>query len=175
MSFQIIQPPQTNHITQTELLNWFNLVLSNNVPMIETLTANSGVSDKISRYDHSHPRTSSTLTGTTNSTGFSNVSFTRSYSSQPVVFITTIENNTNPVPHFKITQWNTSANGYYTGCTIYGDRNKSLPSITPISTGISLISNLITSLNIIFSSLSGYSPYEPASNENFCLIAVEIS
>lgn len=157
-------------------------LLSDTPPVAEATTPAAGDGSKASRFNHLHPRLSSAQSGTLDANGQQTVIFTRTFSSKPAVTVLAIEDDTNPVPRFKVRRWlkadgSAWASGSpYGGCIIYGDRARVLPTLTQLNGGIIvLLSSLITALNSILTQLSGYAPYVPAANVEFSLIALQPS
>lgn len=140
------------------------MLLSDSPPMGEAGVAAAGTANQAPRYDHRHPRLSSSTNATTNASGEQTVVFTRTFDTMPSVIITAIENSTTPAPSFKVKAFQTNAGGKYTGCTIYGSRERALPSLS----GILLVGPLITAL-------AGYLPSEPAANTQFTIVALQAS
>lgn len=140
------------------------LILSDTPPMGEAGTPNAGTATKATRQDHQHPRLTATATGTLNASAQADIVFTRSFTSKPAVTVLAVENNTNPVPRFKVQSWVIDGQGKYTGCKIYGDKARALPALS----GILLVGPLITAL-------AGFLPYEPAVGAEYSLIALQPS
>jgi len=138
-------------------------ILSDAPPMGEAGTPSPGIAAQATRQDHRHPRLSSSTSGTTNGSGEATVVFTRTFDTQPSVIPCAIENNTNPVPAFKVKAFQMNA-GKYTGCTIYASRARALPALS----GILLVGPLITAL-------AGFLPEEPAANMGFTIVALQAS
>lgn len=156
-------------------------LLSDTPPVSEVTTAAAGSAMKTSRDNHAHPRLTSSTWHTTDATGQATVIFTRTFSVKPSVVCTAEEDNTNPVPRFKVRRW-LKADGSawtsgspYGGCVVYADRSRALPVISPLSTGLTLILNLVNALNVIFATLSGYTAYEAAPNMPFSAIGLQAS
>ena len=78
-----------------------------------------------------------------------------------------------PPADFKVQSWTQDAQGNYTGCTIYGSRSRVLPTLTPVSGLLTLLSGVISATNAVFQVLSGYVPYEAAGGAQFTLIALQ--
>jgi hypothetical protein len=138
-------------------------LLSDAPPMGEAGTPAAGTGSQATRNDHRHPRLSSSTSGTTDANGEATIVFTRTFDTQPSVVPCAVENNTNPVPAFKVKAFQTNA-GKITGCTIYASRSRALPALG----GILLIGPLI-------SALAGFLPSEPAANMNFTIVALQAS
>jgi len=156
-------------------------LLSDTPPIAEATTPAAGAGPKASRYDHLHPRLSSAQSGTLDGNGQATVIFTRTFTAKPAVTVLAVEDDTNPVPRFKVRRWlkadgSAWVSGPYGGCVIYGDRARVLPTITQLNGGIIvLLASLITALNTILAQLSGYAPYVPAASVEFSLIALQPS
>ncbi len=147
------------------------------VPKTEMTGGAAGSVREIPPADHQHPRLTSTASGTLAVNGTASVTFTRTFSTKPAVTVMEIDSGgTSPPVDFKVQSWTQDANGNYTGCTIYGTRNRALPTIAPLSSGLlTLLSSLIGALNPILASLSGFAPYEAAGGAAFSLIALQPS
>lgn len=157
-------------------------LLSDTTPLAEATAPAAGAGDKASRFNHLHPRLSSAQSGTLDANGQQTVIFTRTFTAKPAVTVLAVEDDTSPVPRFKVRRWlkadgsSWASGSPYGGCVIYGDRARVLPTITQLNGGIIvLLSSLITALNTIITQLSGYAPYVPAANVEFSLIALQPS
>lgn len=133
----------------------------------------TGSVDAITRPDHQHPRLTATAKGTLDASGLATVSFTQAFDAEPAVTVTSVDVKAGgkPVPRFDISF--TLTNGKYTGCTVYGERQRPLPTLAQASGG--LLGTLVTSVNAILAPLSGFLPTEPAAGAGFSLIAVKTS
>lgn len=132
-----------------------------------------GTTDAITRPDHQHPRLTATAKGTLDANGNATVTFTQAFDAEPGVTVTSVDVKAGgkPVPRFDITFTLTA--GKYTGCTVYGERQRPLPTLAQASGG--LLGALVTSINAVLAPLSGFLPTEPASGAGFSLIAVKTS
>lgn len=160
-----------------------NARMSNATPMSETTGGASGAAVSIPRDDHQHPRLTSTTPQVSGANGQTTIMFTRGFDKRPGTTFTIVENNTNPVPDFKVQKrlrkdgqdWvSTSdqaidANRIW-GCVVYGQRARANPVLN--LSGIVLIGPLLTALGV----LSGYAPFTPLeAGIDFSAIAVASS
>jgi hypothetical protein len=154
------------------------------VPMSEAKVASTGEIPAITRPDHQHPRLTSSTVGITAAGGTAFVPFTRTFNSVPSMTFTAIEDNTTPIPDFKVqrflkqdmtSKWNGVADGPIYGCVIYAERARTLPVLAPLSGLLTLLSGVITGVNGLAAQLNGFLPTEPAAGVNFTCIAVASS
>lgn len=147
-------------------------LLSDSMPMEEGTAPAAGALGKASRGDHAHKRLTHAGAITLDGTAHATVMFSRTFSKEPGLTGTPIEDNTSPVPRLKARRWlkadgTTWVDGQgqaIAGAYLYADRARSLPALS----GILLVGPLITAL-------AGYLPFEPAAGARFTLIAVESS
>lgn len=147
------------------------------IPRAEMTGGAAGTAAAVPRADHQHPRLTATATGTLAADGTASVTFTRTFEIKPAVTVLEIDSggNSNPVD-FKVRAWKTDASGLYTGCTIYGSRARTLPTLTPMNAGLlTLLSAVVNATNALFAQLSGYAPFEAAGGAAFSLIALQPS
>lgn len=150
------------------------LQLADTAPSSEAKTPTAGMMDTASRADHIHPRLTSAANVTLDSNGLATITFTRTFTAEPVLVFGSIGNGTGPIPDFRGELIQT--NGVYTGVTIYGQRARSLPTITPLNSGlITLLSSLISALNPILAQLSNFAPYEAAAGARVSVTAIQAS
>lgn len=71
------------------------------------------------------------------------------------------------------TIWLSGQTPPYTGCVVYGERQRPMPTLVRASGG--LLGTLVTSVNTVLAPLSGFLPTEPAAGASFSLIAVKTS
>lgn len=102
-------------------------LLSNTMPSPEATAASAGSMDQASRADHTHPRRSSTATGTLNSSGEATITFTQTFAAKPAVTVLYVEGADNQPIVFKVKSW-TMVSGQYTGCVIKGYRAQAIPT-----------------------------------------------
>lgn len=134
-----------------------------------------GTTDAITRPDHQHPRLTATARGTLDANGNATVVFTQVFASEPAVTVTGvgIKASGKPVPRFDVT-FTQDANGGYNGCTVYGERQRPLPTLAQTNP-LAILGAVTSALNSVASSLSGFLPTEPAAGAGFSLIAVKTS
>jgi hypothetical protein len=149
------------------------ITLSDTPPNAEAKVPNPGMMNEAVRADHQHPRLTSSTNHTLDANGFVTVTFTRTFDTEPAINLTAIGSGTSPIPDFRAEFIKTGA--LWTGATIFGQRNRSLPVITPLNTGLSLLSTLITGLNSIFSAMSGFAAYEPAAGAQVSCVVIKNS
>jgi hypothetical protein len=61
------------------------------------------------------------------------------------------------------TVWQQDTNGRYYGVTIQGKRSRVLPTLTPLSGALTLLTQLITGVNTVITSLTGYDVFGGAA------------
>lgn len=149
------------------------LPLANTVPSAEAVSPAAGTMDMASRADHKHERLTSAQNVTLDANGMATITFSRTFAAEPVIVFGALGTGTAPVPDFRGEFIKTGA--IYTGLTVYGQRNRSLPTIAPLSGGIVLLANLITGLNTILTGLSGFAPYEAAAGSRVSVTAIQAS
>lgn len=149
------------------------ITLSDVPPIAEAKVPNAGMMNEAVRADHQHPRLTSSTNHTLDANGFVTVTFTRTFDTEPAINLTALGSGTSPIPDFRAEFIKTGA--LWTGATIYGQRNRPLPALVPVSTSIILIGPLITGLNTLFTSLSGFTPYEPAAGAQVSCVVIKNS
>lgn len=113
--------------------------------------------------------------------GLATVSFTQAFDLPPGVTITSqnVKASGKPVPRFDFSYVMGAAGtpdaGKYVGAIVYGERQRPLPTLTPLSGTLSLLSGVISGTNAAIALLSGFLPTEPAAGAGFSLIAVKSS
>ena len=138
-----------------------------------------GTTDAITRPDHQHPRLTATARGALDTNGDATVVFTQIFDSEPAVTVISVGAKAAgwAVPDFDVA-FVTNAQGKYTGCTIYGRRARRLPT-QPLAGGplsvLALLGAVITGVNALAASITGYDATEPAALAGFSLIAVKSS
>jgi hypothetical protein len=149
------------------------------MPKPEAGVAATGSTDAITRPDHQHPRLTATAKGTLDTNGLATVVFTQVFDTEPAISLISIGARTQgtAIPDFDFT-FTTDANGKYIGGTVYGRRARKLPTqplaASPIGiTG--LLTAVISGLNALASSITGYDTTENAAGNQFSLIAVKAS
>lgn len=140
-------------------------LLSNATPPGEAVTPVPGSGGMASRDDHKHPRLSSATVQSLNASGEAVITFTRTFSSMPVVICLLYETADNQPVVFKVKSWTQDAQNNYTGCTIKGSRASLLPALS----GITLLAGLITAL-ANFNVFGG-----SAAGAQFCCLAIQPS
>jgi hypothetical protein len=144
------------------------------MPKPEGGSAAPGSTDAITRPDHVHPRLTATGKGTLDTNGLATVVFTQVFDAEPGVTVTSVDVKAGgkPVPRFDVT-FAKDAQGRFTGCSVYGERQRPMPTLAQASGG--LLGTLVTSVNTVLAPLSGFLPTEPAAGAGFSLIAVKTS
>lgn len=112
---------------------------------------------KFSQDGHSHPRLTSTTLVTLGNDGTATVTFTRSFTNKPGVVMTEIDASTSQ-PLIMVVQSFVMSAGQYTACVVKGYRSQPLPSQSQLSVA-SLLSGVVTSLNALASSLTGFNVF----------------
>jgi hypothetical protein len=148
---------------------------SNVTPKAEGGSPALGTTQMIPYADHVHPRLTATGKGTLDANGNATVTFTQVFDAEPAVTVTSIgvKASGKPVPRFDVT-FITDANGKFTGATVYGERQRPLPTQAQTST-LAILGAVTGALNTLAASLSGFLPTEPAAGAGFSLIAVKTS
>lgn len=129
--------------------------------------------------DHQHPRLTATAKGTLDATGNATVTFTQVFDNEPAVTVISVGAKAAgwAVPDFDVAPV-TNAQGKFTGCTVYGRRARRLPT-QPLAGGpisvLALLGVVITGVNALAASITGYDATEDAANAGFYLIAVKAS
>lgn len=150
------------------------ITLSNVAPLSEAKVPDAGMMNEAVRADHQHPRLTSSTNHTLDANGFATITFTRTFDSEPAIALTALGSGTDPVPDFRADFIKTG--NLWTGATIYGSRSRALPMITPINGGlIGLLSSLISALNPILATLSGFMPYEAAAGARVSAVVIKNS
>ncbi len=154
--------------------------LSSTAPMPEANAPAAGTGGLASRNDHTHPRLTSAGAKpifVLSASGEYTITFTRIFdpTNPPALIYSEINATDTPSTTFKTKQYTFDQDGNINGCVVVGKRRRALPTITPLSTGLTLILNLITALNVILASLSAYLPEENAAGVRFSYFAVQAS
>ena len=112
---------------------------------------------RYAREDHQHPRLTSTTYATLGATGQATVTFSRAFTSKPGLNLTETDAAAGSQPLvLRGIAWVQDASGMYTGVTIAGSRAQLLPTLTPLSGVLTLLGQVITGVNGVVSSLTGY-------------------
>ncbi|SFH04333.1 hypothetical protein [Methylobacterium gossipiicola] len=149
------------------------------MPKAEAGASNLGTVPQIPYADHQHPRLTATAKGTLDGTGNATVVFTQVFDAEPAVTVISVGAKSAgwAVPDFDVT-FVTSAQGKFTGCTVYGRRARRLPpqplAASPLAL-TTLLTGVITGVNAIAASITGYDATEDAAGAGFSLIAVKAS
>jgi hypothetical protein len=148
-------------------------------PKPEGLVASPGTADMLARPDHVHPRLTSASMGKLDANGDATITYTQVFDAEPAV--TVISKGAKAagwaVPDFDVTPVK-DASGKFVGCTVYGRRARRLPA-QPLSGSplglLAALGTVITGVNAIAASITGYDATEPAANAEFYIIAVKSS
>lgn len=129
---------------------------------------------RFAREDHQHPRLTSTTYATLDSTGQATVAFSRTFVNKPGLNLTETDASTATQPLvLRGLAWQRDGNGLYTGVTIQGQRAQMMPSITPLSGLLTLVSGVVTGINAVFAQLAGYNVFGGnASGATVSVIAI---
>lgn len=106
---------------------------------------------------HSHPRLTSTTPAVLAADGTATVMFTRTFAAQPGVVMTEVNASGNQ-PLVMVVRSFVMSNSVYAGAVIKGYRSNPLPSQNQLSIA-SLLTGVISSLNAIASSLTGFNVF----------------
>jgi hypothetical protein len=182
MSFGIVPPLSAEAVTAIAQAAAVAKVppFSNVTPKAEGGSPALGSTQMIPYADHVHPRLTATAKGTLDANGSATVTFTQVFDNEPAVTVTSIgvKASGKPVPRFDVTfimgAAGTPDAGKYTGATIYGERQRPLPTQAQTSP-LAILGTVTGALNTLASSLSGFLPTEPAAGAGFSLIAVKTS
>lgn len=116
--------------------------------------------DQVARYaleDHQHPRLTSTTYATLGSSGQATVTFSRTFANKPGINLTETDAASGSQPLvLRGLGWVQDATGLYTGVTIAGSRAQLLPTLTPLSGVLTLLGQVITGVNGLVTTLTGY-------------------
>jgi hypothetical protein len=177
MAFGVTPPLTPASVTETARAAALAAIppYATTMPKPEGGAAAPGSTDAITRPDHVHPRLTATAKGTLDTNGSATVTFTQVFDNEPAVTVTSIgvKASGKPVPRFDVT-FVTDANGKFTGATIYGERQRPLPT-QPQTNALAILGAVTSALNSLAASLSGFLPTEPAAGAGFSLIAVKTS
>lgn len=103
---------------------------------------------RYAREDHQHPRLTSTTLATLGSNSQVTVPFTRTFTNKPGINLTEIDATASTQPLvLRAIGWTQDTDGRYTGVTVQGSRAQLLPELTPISSVLTLLTNLIGAVN----------------------------
>jgi hypothetical protein len=143
-------------------------------PKAEGGTAALGSTQMIPYADHVHPRLTATANGQLDANGNATVVFTQAFDNEPSVTINSRGAKVagTSIPNFDFEFVLTG--GKITGCTVSGRRSRALPQQTQVS-ALAVLTGVITGVNNLATSLTGYDTTEPAANAKFSLIAVKTS
>jgi hypothetical protein len=176
-AFFALEPVVTPPLSLEQTIKSFIPPFATSMPKADSLVPTPGSTDALVRPDHQHPRPSSTSKGTLGSNGQASVVFTQVFDVEPAISIISIDARTQgtAIPDFDFT-FTTDANGKYIGGTVYGRRARKLPTqplaASPIGvTG--LLTAVISGLNALASSITGYDTTEDAVGNKFSLIALK--
>lgn len=127
------------------------------VPPPEKTGGAAGSGGKIADSRHQHPRMSSATYVTLGANAKAQVDFTRTFPTKPTLTFAEVEavETSQPVICRALT-WIRNPGGDYIGVVIQGFRFRPLPTQNPVSVG-SLLTGVITGLNSLISSLTGFS------------------
>lgn len=127
-------------------------------PLAEKVGA--AVGQQPTRYaleDHRHPRLTSTTYATLGSDGTATIAFSRSFVNKPGLNITETDATASAqVLVCRGLAWVRDGNGLYTGVTIQGRRSQMLPTINPLSGALTLLTQVVTGVNALISTLTNY-------------------
>jgi hypothetical protein len=131
---------------------------SSATPMPEKTGGATGAADtRYARADHQHPRLTSTTYGTLGSNGQVSIAFTRTFVNKPGINLTETDATASSQPLvLRSIGWMQDSNGLYTGVIIQGSRAQLLPALTPLSTLLSLVSGVVTGVNLVVTALTNY-------------------
>lgn len=124
--------------------------------------------------DHQHPRLTSTTYATLDANGQAVVTFTRTFVNKPGINLTETDATSASQPLvMRGLAWQRDGQGLYTGVTIEGRRAQMLPTLTPLSGVLTLVSQVVTGVNAIVSALTTYNVFGgPAAGASVSVIAV---
>ena len=125
--------------------------LADEAPVPESRLANGGAGGMASRWDHEHPRLTSSTRVVLGADGTATVTYTRSFSKPPVVLLTAINPTGRQIVLEQGTDIQTGA--LYTGCTVRGYRNRPLPELAPVG---GLLTAVVTGVNAVASNLTNF-------------------
>lgn len=133
------------------------------IPPSESNAGSAGADlNQFAQMGHSHPRLTSTTAAVLTADGTSTIMFTRNFTAQPGVVMTEVNASGNQ-PLVMVVQSFVMVDGKYAGAVIKGYRSNPLPSQNQISVA-SLLTGVITSLNTLASSLTGFNVFGGSAN-----------
>jgi len=150
-------------------------------PRSEAGTPVLGNSKTVPDAMHQHPRLTATAKGLLDTNGLATVTFTQQFDAEPAIAIISVGARTagKAVPDFDFTFTTDQVTGKFIGGTVYGRRARKLPEQplagNPITGVLATLVNVISGLNAIALSITGYDATEPASGAGYTLIAVKQS
>ena len=98
--------------------------------------------------DHQHPRLTSTTLATLGSNSQVTVPLTRTFTNKPGINLTEIDATSSTQPLvLRAIGWTQDTDGRYTGVTVQGSRAQLLPELSPISSVLALLTNVIGAVN----------------------------
>lgn len=104
-------------------------------PATETSGGQVGAAIAVPHADHAHPRLTATASGVLDANGEAVITFTRTFSQKPAVSIVLVEDGAAQPVIFRVEAW-TIVGGVYTGCTIKGQRTRTLPAVILLLTAL---------------------------------------
>ena len=130
---------------------------------------------RYAREDHQHPRLTSTTLATLGSNSQVTVPFTRTFTNKPGINLTEIDATSSTQPLvLRAIGWTQDTDGRYTGVTVQGSRAQLLPELSPISSALSLLTNLVSAVNTnILTPLTKYNIFSgSAAGASISVIAI---
>lgn len=129
------------------------------VPVNETNAGTPGNDEtRFAQQGHSHPRLTSTTTAVLDSNGQATIMFTRTFANQPGVVLTEVNAGASNQPLVLVAQSFIMTGPLFSGVNIKGYRSQPLPNQNQITVA-SLLTSVISGVNAIASSLTGYNVF----------------
>lgn len=125
-----------------------SILLSDATPDPEITNGAPGSVTSATRADHKHPRLTSTNAATLDGSGEASITFTRSFTSKPMIAFSYEELTDNPPVVFKIKSWTTSS-GNYVGAVVKGYRagSTTLTAVTVVGVSVAVGSQTVNPFN----------------------------
>ncbi len=134
---------------------------STSTPSSEAIGGSAGSNpNKFAQEGHQRPRLTSTTYATIGADGTATVAFSRSFANKPGLNVTETDATVGSQPLVaRGLGWVRDGNGAYTGVVIQASRAQMLPTITPLSGVLTLLSGVISGVNTALAQLTGYNVF----------------
>lgn len=130
------------------------------IPASEKTGGAGGAANKAQGAGHQHPRLTSTTYATIAANGQATVTFSRTFVNKPGLNVTETDAVSSSQPLVaRGLNWVQDGNGLYTGVVIQASRAQALPTITPLSGLLTLVSGVVSGVNTALAQLTGYNVF----------------